>query len=227
MAKLVFNVSAKDMTISECIKLTVGVSYEDAIYKDMDYVNVTQKNISISNSCNKTFTTNGIDLFSETMNGSNFMASINAFTIAPFQTISVPVFYNGMFKLDVSSKVYPIVINGISSTYKLTLLEEELNTPPDVTDVVFKLNNRAVKIFSITDFENHFTDLDNDSLEAVILIGNVDGFKVNGLPYVENTEISRSDIISGLFTYESPNVDAVTEKVVVWKGKDSAGNISI
>lgn len=220
-------VSAKTMTVVDCVKLTPAVNYTDSIVQGQDYINVTQTAISVINMCSVPFTISGKTLFSDTTNGGNFVASVGGFTILPQQTINVPVVYNGMYLGSNLNPNYTISINGVSSNYALVVTVPQQNNPPVVTDIGINLQNRQLYTFTLLDFVNHFADVDGDTLDAVMADGTTTGLMLGGVPYVSGTWVTVSEINNGDFKYQAPDTDAYTDFSVIWKAKDSAGQISI
>lgn len=201
--------------------------YEDTIVKGYEYKNHVQKNISIINYCDKPFDVAGFTLFSDSNGGGNFRASIGSFSIGAGQTLNIPVKYNGIY---LGSNLHPnflININGNSSVYALVVSVPRQNQPPVISDITISLNNRQDYTLTLSDFESHFTDVDGDSLDAVIIEGNTSNYRLAGQPIVSGTQIPKSQIVSGNLVKLAPNTDIYVEESVVWKAVDSYGNISL
>lgn len=226
MNKIRTFVSGKDLTPVDCVKLTPNKNYSDGIIQGFDYQNVSQNSISVTNVCNVPFNILGMVLFSDTTNGSNFTGSINNFSIGPNQTINVPVIYNGIYLGPNLFPNYQISINSNTAIYSLLVLVPEINHPPIATDIIIDLDNRENKILDINIFLNHFSDIDGDSLAAVIIEGNTSRYALNGSPLVSGTQIPRALIESNYLIFNAPETDDYSEDATIWKAVDSAGSIS-
>ena len=227
MNKIRITVAPKTPTIPDCVKLSGGQNYNDTIIKGFEYTGETQNTISITNFCNTTFNISTFTLFSDIVGGGNFIATINAFTILPNQTLNVNVIYNGVYLGSNLTPNYSISLNGNSATYSLVVTVPATNNPPIVTDINLLLANRATKVFTLTDFTDHFTDLDGDTLDSVFITGDVTGYRLLGSPYVSGTEVPKIQITNGDLTYVAPDTNSTIDRVSIWKARDSAGTISV
>lgn len=227
MNKIRAFVSAKTMTDIECVKLTANINYSDGIIQGFDYQNVNQTTISIVNICSVPFDVLGMNLFSDTTNGSNFVASIKNFSIGANQVLNVPVYYNGIYLGSNLTPNYQITINSNSAIYSLTVSVPQVNNPPIADDITIDLNNRENKILHIGIFLNHFSDIDGDTLAAVIIEGNTSRYTLNGNPIISGTQIPRVLIESNQLVFNAPDTNNYTEDSTIWKAVDSAGSISI
>ena len=227
MNKIIILASAINPTEIDCVKLKPALGYSDTIIKGFDYNNVTQKNIQIINYCDVPFNIIGFSIFEDTVNGGNFSATVNDFTILAGQTLNIPVIYNGIYLGSNLTPAYSISINGISSIYDLIVSVPVINNPPIITDIIFDLGNRQDYVITLADFLAHFTDLDGDTLDAVIIEGNTTQFRLSGNPILSGTEISQSQINAGLLTRIAPDTDNYISESTLWKAKDSAGTISL
>lgn len=227
MNKIRAFVSAKTMTPVDCVKLSANVNYSDGIIQGFDYQDVNQISISIINICSVPFDISGMDLFSDTTNGSNFVASIKNFTIGANQTLNIPVYYNGIYLGNNLSPNYQISINANYAIYSLTVSVPQVNNPPVAEDIVVELQNREDRVLDINMFLNHFSDIDGDTLAAVIIEGNTNNYTLSGLPIVSGTQIPRALIESNLLIFNAPDTNDYNEDSTIWKAVDSAGSISI
>lgn len=227
MNKIRAFVSAKTMTPVDCVKLLANTNYSDGIIKGFDYQDVTQKTISIINICSVPFSILGFDLFIETSNGSNFVANVKDFSIGANQTLNVPVYYNGIYLGDSLTPNYLIQVNTNGAIYSLAVSVPQVNNPPIADDITIDLNNRQNKILDINLFLNHFSDIDGDSLAAVIIEGNTSNYRLNGSPITSGSQIARSLIEMNQLVFIAPDTDAYNEDSAIWKAVDSAGSISI
>ncbi|MGK6342833.1 hypothetical protein ACMGDK_11375 [Chryseobacterium sp. DT-3] len=101
------------------------------------------------------------------------------------------------------------------------------NSKPAVTDLVVETDNRTDYIFSMTEFLNHSSDFDNDSIDYIRVNGDTTGFKHNAIDYISGTWVPKDDITGGIFIYHPLDQDAEYEKNNTWDAMDSQGNISV
>lgn len=219
-------VSAKTLTPVDCVKLTPGVNYSDAIIQGDDYQDVNQNTISITNMCDAPFDILGLDLFSDNTNGGNFTASIPSFSIGANQTLNIPVFYNGIYLGTNLNPNYQISVNANYAIYSLIVTVPFVNSPPEASDIVIELSNRENYVMTIVDFLNHFSDIDNDDLDAVIIEGNTTHYRLNNQSLASGTLIPRALIEQNLLVFIAPDVDTYNEDSTIWKAVDTAGSIS-
>lgn len=227
MNKIRAFVSAKNMTPIDCVKLTPNANYNDNIIQGFDYQDINQKTISITNVCNMSFNISGIELFSDVTNGGNFVASLKNFSIGPNQTLNIPVYYNGIYLSSNLNPNYLISINGNYAIYSLVVSLDQVNNPPVASDIIIDLFNRQNKTLDVDVFINHFSDIDGDSLSAVIIDGDTSRYRLNGNTLVSGTQIPISMIQSGSLVFIAPDTDDYIEDSTIWKAVDSAGSISI
>jgi hypothetical protein len=227
MNKIRTFVSGKTLTPIDCVKLTPNQNYSDGIIQGFDYQNVNQATISITNICSVPFDILGMELFTDVVDGGNFTASIPNFSIGPNQTIDIPVFYNGIYLGANLSPNYLIAINSNTAVYSLVVSVPQINNPPVATDIIIDLENREDKVLDIDVFLNHFSDIDGDSLAAVIIEGNTSRYTLNGAPLVSGTQIARALIESNYLVFHAPDTNDYNEDATIWKAVDSAGSISV
>lgn len=227
MNKIRAFVSGKTLTPVDCVKLTPNQNYNDSIIQGFDYNDISQKTISITNFCNVPFSILGMEIFEDTSYGGNFKATIKDFSIGPNQSINIPVYYNGIYLGDNLAPNYTITINSNSAIYSLYVSIPVTNNPPIATDITIDLVNRKDKILDINIFLDHFSDIDGDSLSAVIIEGDTKNYTLNGSPLTSGTQISRTMIESGYLVFNAPDTDEYREDSTIWKAVDSAGSISI
>lgn len=226
LKQIIFNVSAKDEVIGDCVKLLPSKNYTDIIQKDFDYNGETYIAVTFKNFCNKSFTVPEMTLFTDAVNGGNFTAKTEAFSINPMQEIQKQVKYFGMYKGAKLNPVYPISLNGISATYSLIITVPEVNTPPVTSDVIIEIDNRNSYTFKIEDFINHFSDVDGDDLSAVIITGDTSLYEYKGGSLVSGLQIPKIDIVNGQLKIKSQNTNDFIDNGVLWNAVDSRGAIS-
>lgn len=227
MNKIRVFVSAKDMTPVDCVKLNPNINYNDGIIQGHDYQNISHITISIINVCSVPFNIIGMNLFSDTSNGGNFVASINNFSIGANQVLDIPVYYNGIYLGTNLAPNYQISINGNTAIYSLSVSVPQINHPPLANDIIFDLDNRVDKVLGIDVFLTHFSDIDGDSLAAVIIEGNTTNYTLNGQPVISGAQIARALIESNYLIHHAADTDNYNEDAAIWKAVDSAGSISI
>jgi len=93
---------------------------------------------------------------------------------------------------------------------------------PIVTTVPFSQANRGTYTFTLADFTSHYNDPQNNPLTTIKLIGNIVGYKLNGVPYVLNTEITTAQLTSGALQYVANNVDTQYIYTSPYQAKSSA-----
>lgn len=228
MSKHIYiDVAAKVPTVSGCIKLSPNLSYEDFIIKNFDYTGETQKNISFTNYCSTNLVVPEFVIFTDNSNNGDFEAKINSFNILAGQSLNVPVHYFGTHRSDITPKNYNINFNGISANYKLNISIPIVNTPPEIENITFLLDNGEGKVFSLEDFVTHYSDAESDALDAVILEGDVSHFRLNAQPIVSGQQIPVNLIAAGLFQLLPQITNEKINIVVSLKVKDEAGSTSI
>lgn len=123
MSNLIFYVAAfkNTDTYESCIKLQPGTNYRDKIFRDTAYTGETPRHITVVNSCATAFVVPSQNIFTDTNNGGNFVASISSTNIPGNSTVHIPVAYNGTYKGDNSNPVYNLSLNGSTATYTLTI----------------------------------------------------------------------------------------------------------
>lgn len=142
--------------------------------------------------------------------------------ILPGGTVDVDIYFIG-------TKNIPSVINLpfkfdniLINTYQINFNSQETpNRPPIITDIIKELANRTPYTFTVLDFESHFTDLDGDILDRIVIVGDVSRFTLNGVPYQSGTEINRNNITN--LVYTPLDTDTVYSVVLDWMAYDSYG----
>lgn len=150
-------------------------------------------------------------------------SSVNPAEIQPGEELLVNIVFKGT-KPSYSVLTIPFNYEGaLVNTYKVRFLPpvEVSNTAPVITDIVKSINNRTPYQFTATDFEAHFTDVDGDYMDKIVLVGDTTRYTLDNLPYASGTPISRSNI-SGL-KYTPLDTDNYYEVVVNWKAYDDKG----
>lgn len=135
----------------------------------------------------------------------------------------------GLMNVDMTHTVSSTQINqSVNFTYDSSpiIIQVSYNSKPVAEDIIKDINNRSIYTFLNTDFTDNYIDYDSDSLAAIAIFGNVDGYLFNGSPYVEGQWIVMSDVSTGNLQYESLSQDPYYEKDNTWKAKDVNGNIS-
>ena len=199
---VVLNVSQKADTYADCIKLGTEVNYSDSIIKDYVYTGQSSKTIKVVNNCSTSFVLNSQTLFSESTEGSNFVASIGSTTIPGNTTVDVPVYYNGSYKGSLLSLNYTITINGTTANYNLNVIIPDV--APVTQDSTIELSNRENTIVSSADLI--YSDSNGDQITNVRFIGDTSKlFTDSGytIQYISGTELP----ITFMLYYKAPDQD--------------------
>ena len=218
--------SPKVFHIAECVKLSTDVDYVDTIIKGFDYIGTSQKSVSITNYCTTSFQVPQIILFEDIINGGNFKATTESFNINPQQTLNIPIKYTGVYLSNVIQPNYDIFLNGVSAIYSLNVTVPSVNNPPVVSDIIIELDSGDEYVFTVDDFVNHFSDVDGDTLDAVILEGDTSGYSLSGVPFVSGQEIPIALVASGQLKKTVVTTSTPLYLSNIWKAKDSNGTIS-
>lgn len=225
--RIIFNVSAREFNMPDCVKLSAGNNYEDTILQGREYNGETQTTIQITNLCNSSFTIDSMVLFSERDSGGNFEARINGFSIGANQTIQVPLLYFGICRSPHSVKDYLIQINQSSVNFRLNIRQPQTMHPPTIGNVEVVLDNRENYTLRISDFMQKYADVDGHELSSIIIEGDVSRFRLNGQPITSPAEISAYDIRSEALIHIAEDTDREIETIVTLKVRDASGEVSV
>lgn len=146
----------------------------------------------------------------------------NPVSVLPGGTLDVDIKFIG-------TKPQPTVINlpfkyegQLINTYEIHFVNPDTpNRPPVIVDILKELENRDPYTFTVDDFESHFTDPDGDTLDRIVIVGDVSRFTLQGQPYVSGTEINRANITS--LVYTPLDTDDLYQIVLSWMAYDSYG----
>lgn len=224
--KIIISVAAKEQTMLDCVKLTPSKSYTDSIYRNTEYFGDSTVTVTFQNLCGKAFSVPSFALFSNNENGGSFSAKVDAFSISAGQEINIPVKYYGIFKGDALVKNYIVSFNGSTAAYTLNINDKKIQHPPVIQDVNIILENRENYTFKLSDFTSKFTDADGDSMDSILLEGDLSAFRLNGNPITSPALISAYDISVGALVYIAKDTDDEVNVVATLKAKDSTGLIS-
>ena len=150
-------------------------------------------------------------------------SSTNPTTINPGEELTLNIIYKG------TKPVYsliPVYFNNEGKNialYNIVFRENIVveNTPPIIEDIVKVLENRTAYTFTIADFENHFTDVDGDTLDKIVLLGDTSRFTLDGIPYESGTIITKANITK--LKYTPLDTDTNYDVLLQWKAYDSRG----
>ena len=207
------------------------IIYEDNVFnKQFDFelnvlINGIYDTVNLKNVCGTTelfvnkllYKDNDVSVLVKSATG------VNPTQVLPGEIIPVNVVIRG------SKAVYsvinvPFIIDGVTiGTYKLVFSkqDEETNTPPEITNIIKNLENGEVYNFTVADFENHFTDVDGDTLDIIVLVGDTSKFSLDGAAYISGTLITRNNINKLKFTAGTSNDPQ--QLVLKWKAYDNRG----
>lgn len=214
MAFLIINVAGIGETYETCVKLQPSTNYTDSIIRDTLYAGQSPKHITVVNTCETAFIVPAQNIFTDTNNGGNFIASISATTIQGNSTINIPVAYNGTYKGTNNNPVYNLSLNGSTATYTLTILTAD--SPPITQDNTINLANRVNA--TITSSNLIYSDPNSDPVTNVRFFGDVSKlYTDSGLttPYVANTELP----IGFALYFKAPDQDAAATYQVSYNVK--------
>lgn len=127
-------------------------------------------------------------------------------------TKAVPTFIRVPFKYK------GVLINTYEIEFKS---KEEPNRPPIISEVIKELENRQPYSFTVQDFEDHFVDPDGDALLKIEIVGDTSRFRLNAVPYISGTAITRDNITS--LVYLPLDNDDDYNIVLNWKAYDEHG----
>lgn len=136
---------------------------------------------------------------------------------------------SGTINLSVTHKVSAtqtdqnINFNILGSPVTLQLVYQ---SKPVASDVIIDIPNRTEYVFNLSDFQDQYSDFDNDAMSHVAVFGNTTGYFLNNIPYNAGDWISVNDIDNGLFKYVPLDQNAYYEKDNTWKARDVNGNES-
>ena len=150
-------------------------------------------------------------------------SSTNPTTVNPGEELALNIIYKG------TKPVYsliPVYFNNEGKNIALynILFRDNIvveNTPPIIEDIVKVLENRTAYTFTVTDFENHFTDIDGDTLDKIVLIGDTSRFTLDGIPYQSGTIITKANITK--LKYTPLDTDTNYDVLLQWKAYDNRG----
>lgn len=136
---------------------------------------------------------------------------------------------SGLLELQITHKPSSIQsdqdINFIYD-YSSINIQFSYNSKPISTEISFYIDNRSYYTFIVDDFINNYSDYDLDSIKAISITGNVDGYTFNGSPYIEGQWIALDDVATGNLRYKSLDDDAYYEKINTWQASDIYNNYS-
>lgn len=100
-------------------------------------------------------------------------------------------------------------------------IKEEPNRPPIISQIIKELENRLPYVFTVQDFEDHFVDPDGDALLKIEIVGDTSRFKLNGVPYISGTAITKNNITS--LVYLPLDTDDDYNILLNWRAYDEHG----
>lgn len=220
MSNLIFNNAAfvNTDTYASCVKLQPSTNYTDTIYRNTAYTGQTTKVLKVVNSCVTAFTVPSQNIFTDTLQGGDFVASVLATNILGNSTVDVPVSYMGTYKGSNNNPVYGIALNGSSASYSLTVLTPD--TAPVTQDSIISLTNRQNTV--VTKSNLLYTDADGiGTVTHVRFTGTVNRLFTDAAmtqAYVAGTELL---INSFQLYYKASNQDAADSYQVQYNVKAS------
>ena len=210
-------------TVDLCIDI-IGNNYVDTIVRDFAYFDVVQQSLTVKNNCETELILPARTLFvQQDANGSTFKATVKNTVIPVGASIEIPVYYNGVYKGDLSTVLYTFTLLNTNINYRInTSSNDTLGT---ITDINLISSNRVNRTFSLNDFTSHFSDPDEDTIKSVIIEGDVSYLLLNGISYTQGTKISASDINTGKLVAKAPNQNDAKTYLTTYKIEDSKNKI--
>ena len=101
------------------------------------------------------------------------------------------------------------------------LFEETLLVSNNIKYSICFVPKAEVYDVIIEDFENNFTDVDGDTLDKIVLIGDTSRFTLDGIPYQSGTIITKANITK--LKYTPLDTDTNYDILLQWKAYDNRG----
>lgn len=176
---------------------------------------------SFSNGIGQTIAAGEVFYTSGTDGSSNYLQvkSAAAYTLNGAGNISLSVTHYPL--ANATNKSINFDIAGTNVTLAIAY-----NSAPVVQEIVINTGNRTPYIFTSDDFLDYISDVDNDTITDIQLIGDLTGYTLNDQKPVSGVWISIDDIDSGLLKYTPLDQDAAYEKTVDYNARDINGNVS-
>ena len=146
--------------------------------------------------------------------------STSNYTLSNSGTITLEVTH----KVSVDQADQNVSFSVLGSNLTLQLVYQ---SKPVAGDITLDVANRTDYIFQLQDFEDQYSDFDNDAMSHVAIFGDVTGYYLNNIAYNAGDWISISDIDNGLFKYVPLDQNAYYEKDNTYKVRDINGNESV
>ena len=215
MANIVFNVAGKVFLNFSPISAHLIREKSNTVPVTLNYTNGTGQTM-----------TAGQVLYTSGISGQlGFLEVVVNSTTTLTGTGSVPLTVNSKPTATQANQNVPFDFDQSTITLNLTY-----NSIPQNTDINLTTANRTEYVFKVTDFTNHFSDFDGDSLAEVMAMGTMTGYlyDVNGtnnfLPYAPGTWIPINNVVR--LKFKPADQNAAYSQSNPWFAKDSQGNIS-
>lgn len=149
--------------------------------------------------------------------------SFSTLLVQPGQVFDVDIIFIGTKTVSNILNIPFIYETVLINTYKIFFNEiiPVVNNSPTITDIVKVIENRTPYDFTVADFENHFTDIDGDTLDKIVLIGDTSRFTLDSLPYQSGTVITKQNITK--LRYTPLDSDTNYDVILNWTAYDSRG----
>ena len=209
-------------TFLSCIEAPSNITLSDVIVKNYVYTDVIGKSVAVTNKCQTDILLPAKVVFTQSDGlGSTFKGSIKATNIPANSTVNIPIYYNGIYKGNNNYPTYLFYINGYLITYNMTL-----DTVGEIFDFYIEKDNRINTVFAASDFINHYTDINGDTITHIAFFNDVSRIRYQGLPYVANTWIPIQDLVSNnLLIFLAPPIDTEEINTLSYRVKDNKNNI--
>lgn len=149
--------------------------------------------------------------------------------VVPSGESQVTLVYDGIYKRDTCTDK-TISLNGSNGVLKINCSGsgggENPLEKPIIQNKIISLNNRTNLNFNDVYFTTLYYSPIASPLTEISFWGDVSTITYNGLPYVANTFIPYSDIVSGKVVHNAPDTNNATNYGIYYNVKDADGNLS-
>lgn len=165
-------------------------------------------------------------LFTDTYGCANFKVYLKG-GVVPSGESQITLVYDGIYKRDTCTDKN-ISLNGSDGVLKINCSGSGENPleKPVIQNKIISLNNRTNLDFNFVGFSLLYYSPIASPLTEISFWGDVSTITYDGLPYVANTFIPCSDIVSGKVVHNAPNTNNATNYGIYYNVKDANGNLS-
>ena len=149
--------------------------------------------------------------------------------VVPSGESQITLVYDGIYKRDTCTDK-EISLNGSNGVLKINCSGSggggNPAEKPIIQNKIISLNNRTNLDFNDIGFTVIYYSPIASPLTEISFWGDVSTITYNGLPYVANTFIAYSDIVSGKVVHNAPDTNNATNYGIYYNVKDADGNLS-